>query len=75
MEFTTVATQTDHMKKMSFSNYLQKSQSRYTHASLDIHMQTHLDDDFNIPTVLSSVDSPQVYTVKFGIRQDRQYCP
>lgn len=72
MEFTKVATQTDHMKKISFSNYLQ---SRYIHASLDIHTQTHLNDDFNIPTVLSSVDSLQVYIIKLGIKQDRQYCP
>lgn len=49
IEFTTVATQTGHMKIYPFLiHYFQKPQCRYTHASRDIHTQTHLDDDFNI---------------------------
>lgn len=67
MEATPVATQTDHIKKISFTNYLQKPQSRFTQAD-------HLNDNFYIPTKPFIEHSLQVYIEKFGITPDRQYC-
>lgn len=46
----------------------------YRNPSLDIIMQTYLDDDFNILVILSSEDCLQVNIVKLCIKLDQQYC-
>lgn len=68
MEFATVVTQIDHIKKYSFLIF-------YRNPNLDLQMQTHLNDDFYIPTKPFCEYASQVYIVKLGIEPDRQYCP
>lgn len=63
VESTTVATQTDYIKKISFSNYLQKAQSRSTHT-----------DSFGWWPIFLIYFSMKVYIVKLGIRAGFEYC-
>lgn len=64
MEFATVVTQIDHIKKYSFLII-------YRNPNLDLHMQTHFNDDFYISIKPFSKYALQVYIVKLGIEPDR----